>query len=141
MWLDYVEGQALRLKEVFLKDWAEKLDAFLTFNERQVLEGGARCRINKPQRMPKRNMSSSPPSGERCWSTKGPSSICALWKKRPKPCPSPQKGEATAHPVNFTRFEAAYQALTNKLRPQVFSLGFYADVASNLASRVLLSIS
>jgi hypothetical protein len=27
-------------------------------------------------------------------------------------------------PVNFTPFEAAYQALTDKLRPQVFSLGF-----------------
>lgn len=27
-------------------------------------------------------------------------------------------------PVNFTPFESAYQALTNKLRPQVFSLGF-----------------
>jgi hypothetical protein len=27
-------------------------------------------------------------------------------------------------PVNFTPFETAYQALTDKLRPQVFSLGF-----------------
>ena len=27
-------------------------------------------------------------------------------------------------PVNFTPFEQAYQVLTNKLRPQVFSLGF-----------------
>ena len=27
-------------------------------------------------------------------------------------------------PVNFTPFESAYQTLTNKLRPQVFSLGF-----------------
>jgi hypothetical protein len=27
-------------------------------------------------------------------------------------------------PVNFSPFEAAYQALTAKLRPQVFSLGF-----------------
>jgi hypothetical protein len=27
-------------------------------------------------------------------------------------------------PVNFTHFESAYQALTDKLRPQVFSLGF-----------------
>lgn len=42
MWLDYAEDQALRRQEVFLKDWAEKLDAFLTFNERQVLEGGGK---------------------------------------------------------------------------------------------------
>lgn len=27
-------------------------------------------------------------------------------------------------PVNFTPFESAYQNLTGKLRPQVFSLGF-----------------
>jgi hypothetical protein len=39
MWLDYAEDQARRRKEVFLKDWAERLDAFLTFNERDVLEG------------------------------------------------------------------------------------------------------
>lgn len=39
MWLDFAEDQARRRKEVFLKDWAERLDAFLTFNERQVLAG------------------------------------------------------------------------------------------------------
>lgn len=39
MWLDFAEDQARRRKEVFLKDWAEKLDAFLKFNERDVLEG------------------------------------------------------------------------------------------------------
>ena len=33
------EDQALRRKEIFLKDWAERLDAFLNFNERQVLTG------------------------------------------------------------------------------------------------------
>jgi hypothetical protein len=27
---------------VFLKDWVEKLDAFLAFNERQVLEGAGK---------------------------------------------------------------------------------------------------
>ncbi len=42
MWLDFAEDQARRRKEVFLKDWAEKLDAFLKFNERDVLEGGGR---------------------------------------------------------------------------------------------------
>ncbi|WP_422012716.1 virulence RhuM family protein [Roseateles sp.] len=39
MWLDFAEDQSLRRKEVFLKDWAERLDAFLSFNERQVLAG------------------------------------------------------------------------------------------------------
>jgi hypothetical protein len=37
MWLDYAEDQALRRKQVFMKDWERKLDEFLRFNERQVL--------------------------------------------------------------------------------------------------------
>lgn len=42
MWLDFAEDQAARRKEVFLKDWAERLDAFLSFNERQVLVGAGK---------------------------------------------------------------------------------------------------
>ena len=37
MWLDYAEDQANRRKQIFLKDWEEKLDGFLKFNERDVL--------------------------------------------------------------------------------------------------------
>ena len=37
MWLDFAEDQALRRKDVFLRDWEKKLDAFLRFNERAVL--------------------------------------------------------------------------------------------------------
>ena len=47
MWLDFAEDQARRRKEVFLKDWAEKLDAFLKFNDRDVLEGAGR--VSKKQ--------------------------------------------------------------------------------------------
>lgn len=47
MWLDFAEDQARRRKEVFLKDWADKLDAFLTFNERDVLDGAGR--VSKKQ--------------------------------------------------------------------------------------------
>lgn len=47
MWLDFAEDQARRRKEVFLNDWAEKLDAFLKFNERDVLEGAGR--VSKKQ--------------------------------------------------------------------------------------------
>lgn len=47
MWLDFAEDQARRRKDVFLKDWTEKLDAFLTFNDRDVLEGAGR--ISKKQ--------------------------------------------------------------------------------------------
>ena len=37
MWLDYAEDQAKRKKQIFLKDWEEKLDSFLAFNDRDVL--------------------------------------------------------------------------------------------------------
>lgn len=47
MWLDFAEDQARRRKDVFLKDWTEKLDAFLTFNDRDVLESAGR--ISKKQ--------------------------------------------------------------------------------------------
>jgi hypothetical protein len=42
MWLDFAEDQARRRKEAFLKEWTERLNAFLTFNERNVLEGAGR---------------------------------------------------------------------------------------------------
>jgi len=38
MWLDYAEDQARRRKQTFLRDWQEKLDDFLRFNERGVLD-------------------------------------------------------------------------------------------------------
>ncbi|MGL1065677.1 virulence RhuM family protein [Vibrio vulnificus] len=42
MWLDFAEDQALRRKQVFLKDWADKLDQFLSFNDRDVLNGAGK---------------------------------------------------------------------------------------------------
>jgi hypothetical protein len=37
MWLDYAEDQAKRRKQVFMNDWTQKLDEFLSFHDRQVL--------------------------------------------------------------------------------------------------------
>jgi len=37
MYLDYAEDQAKRRKEIFMRDWREKLNAFLRFNERDIL--------------------------------------------------------------------------------------------------------
>jgi hypothetical protein len=37
MYLDYAEDQAKRRKEIYMSDWREKLDAFLRFNERDIL--------------------------------------------------------------------------------------------------------
>ncbi|MBL3590260.1 MAG: virulence RhuM family protein [gamma proteobacterium endosymbiont of Lamellibrachia anaximandri] len=42
MWLDFAEDQAKRRKQVFMKDWEGKLDAFLHFNERKVLPNAGR---------------------------------------------------------------------------------------------------
>ncbi len=39
MWLDFAEDQALRRKQVFLQDWDTKLGQFLSFNDRNVLQG------------------------------------------------------------------------------------------------------
>jgi len=37
MYLDYAEDQAARRKPLYMRDWREKLDAFLKFNERDIL--------------------------------------------------------------------------------------------------------
>ncbi len=38
MYLDYAEDQAKRHHQIFMRDWREKLDAFLQFNERDLLD-------------------------------------------------------------------------------------------------------
>jgi len=42
MWLDFAEDQARRRQLVFLQDWQEKLDQFLQFNDRDVLQGAGK---------------------------------------------------------------------------------------------------
>lgn len=42
MFLDYAEDQARRRKQVFMRDWRQKLDEFLAFNERAVLPDAGR---------------------------------------------------------------------------------------------------
>jgi hypothetical protein len=38
MYLDYAEDQARRRKAMYMKDWEDRLDAFLEFNERDILD-------------------------------------------------------------------------------------------------------
>jgi len=38
MYLDYAEDQAHRRKPLYMRDWRDKIDAFLKFNERAILE-------------------------------------------------------------------------------------------------------
>ena len=42
MYLDYAEDQAERHQPVYMRDWAQKLDAFLRFNGREVLRDAGR---------------------------------------------------------------------------------------------------
>ena len=37
MYLDYAEDQAERRNPMYMKDWEEKLNTFLKFNEREIL--------------------------------------------------------------------------------------------------------
>ncbi|WP_419739826.1 virulence RhuM family protein [Ruegeria sp.] len=37
MWLDYAEDQSARRKQIFMGDWEEKLNSFLSFNDRDLL--------------------------------------------------------------------------------------------------------
>jgi len=45
MYLDYAEDQAKRHHQIFMRDWRAKLDAFLKFNERQILNNPGK--VNK----------------------------------------------------------------------------------------------
>ncbi len=42
MYLDFAEDQAKRRKLLYMRDWREKLDAFLQFNEREILTNPGR---------------------------------------------------------------------------------------------------
>jgi hypothetical protein len=42
MYLDYAEDQARRHKQIFMRDWCKKLDAFLKFNERDILRNAGK---------------------------------------------------------------------------------------------------
>ena len=51
MYLDYAEAQAERRQPLYMKDWREKLDAFLKFNERQILERPGRVSMEVAQKL------------------------------------------------------------------------------------------
>jgi hypothetical protein len=51
MYLDYAEMQAERRQPLYMRDWREKLDAFLKFNEHEVLENAGRVSMEVAQRL------------------------------------------------------------------------------------------
>lgn len=51
MYLDYAEEQATRRKTLTMREWREKLDGFLQFNEREVLKDAGRVSAEVAQRL------------------------------------------------------------------------------------------
>ena len=51
MFLDFAEDQAKRRKQVFMRDWKQKLDEFLRFNERAVLPGPGKVSREDAERL------------------------------------------------------------------------------------------
>ncbi|MBI4579511.1 MAG: virulence RhuM family protein, partial [Planctomycetes bacterium] len=51
MYLDYAEDQARRRQPLHMKDWREKLDAFLRFNEREILQNAGKVAMEVAQRL------------------------------------------------------------------------------------------
>jgi hypothetical protein len=51
MYLDYAEEQASRRKTLTMRDWREKLDGFLQFNERDILHDAGRVSAKVAERL------------------------------------------------------------------------------------------
>jgi len=49
MYLDYAEDQARRRRPLYMRDWSAKLDAFLKFNEREILEHAGKVSMEVAQ--------------------------------------------------------------------------------------------
>jgi hypothetical protein len=49
MYLDYAEDQARRRRPLYMRDWRAKLDAFLKFNEREILESAGKASMEVAQ--------------------------------------------------------------------------------------------
>jgi hypothetical protein len=51
MYLDFAEDQAKRRRALSMKDWREKLDAFLHFNEREILDHSGKVAMEVAQQL------------------------------------------------------------------------------------------
>lgn len=51
MYLDYAEDQAQRRRTLTMRDWEDKLDAFLLFNEREVLTHAGKLRADVAEKL------------------------------------------------------------------------------------------
>ena len=51
MYLDYAEDQAQRRKTMSMENWAQKLDVFLEFNERELLTHAGKLSMEVAQQL------------------------------------------------------------------------------------------
>jgi hypothetical protein len=51
MWLDYAEDQSNRRKPIYMTDWQEKMDSFLQFNQRAILEHSGKISMEEAKRL------------------------------------------------------------------------------------------
>ena len=62
MYLDFAEDQARRKKPMHMAEWVQRLDAFLQFNERNILTHAGVVSTNWPRNMLMRSSSGTTPS-------------------------------------------------------------------------------
>ena len=91
MYLDYAEDQAERSIPMTMADWAGKLDAFLQFNERDLLDHPGKVTSEIAKASPKSEILSSPACFENWnWSNNGAAAFQASSASpKLKTCPNP----------------------------------------------------
>lgn len=86
MWLDFAEDQARRRQQVFLRDWQDKLDQFLQFNDREVLQGAGKVSKKMADEKAQEEYSQFAEQQRRLKEAEGEKDIAGLlqWKTEPK---------------------------------------------------------
>lgn len=86
MWLDFAEDQARRRQQVFLRDWQVKLDQFLQFNDREVLQGAGKASKKMADEKAQAEYSQFAEQQRRLKEAEGEKDIAALlhWKNEVK---------------------------------------------------------
>lgn len=106
MWLDFAEDQARRRKEVFLKDWAERLDAFLKFNERNVLDGAGQVSKKQADAHAQSEYEQFAAQRRALLEAEGAELKCGPWRMPPRHCRRPtRRGNDGGHQEGLAQLE------------------------------------
>jgi len=86
MWLDFAEDQARRRQQVFLRDWQLKLDQFLQFNERDVLQDAGKISKKAADEKAQTEYAQFAEQQRRLKESEGEKNIADLlpWSKKPR---------------------------------------------------------